>query len=53
MELLWSYIKTTKVTTGMVDEKVTLILSGMIDKKVTIILSVVHHVVRLNGEPLQ
>ena len=37
MELLWSYIK-TKVSTGMVDEKVTVILSGMVDEKVTVIL---------------
>ena len=43
MERLWSYIK-TKVSTGMIDEKVTVILSGMVDEKVTVILSVIHHV---------
>ena len=45
MELLCSYIK-TKVSTGMVDKKVTVILSGMVDEKVTVILmlNVVHHV---------
>ena len=44
MELLWSYIK-TKVTTGMIEEKVTVILSGiMVVEKVTVILSFVHHV---------
>ena len=43
LELLWSYIK-TKVSTGMIDEKVTVILlvvhHVLVDEIVTVILSI-------------